>query len=63
MRSLGGNSLTDRGKDMSGVLQLAEALKTNTSLTEMYLGHNQLGPEGAAKLGEALKTNRTLKVL
>ena len=32
MRSLISTNLTDGGKDMSGVLKLAEALKTNTTL-------------------------------
>ena len=63
MRSLSFNNLTDGGKDLSGVLKLAEALKTNTTLTKVRLDKNQLGPEGAAKLAEVFNTNRTLKRL
>ena len=32
-------------------------------VAELWLGVNQLGPEGGAKLAEALQTNTTLKVL
>ena len=32
-------------------------------VTTLWLGGNQLGPEGGAKLAEALKTNTSLKVL
>ena len=42
------------------IAKLAEALQTNTTLTELNLGANQLGPEGGAKLAEALKTNTSL---
>ena len=35
MRSLANNNLTDYGDDMSGVIQLAEALKTNSCLREL----------------------------
>ena len=35
MRSLANNNLTNYGKDMSGVIQLAEALKTNSCLQRL----------------------------
>ena len=35
MRSLAYNYLTNSGHDMSGVIQLAEALKTNSCLREL----------------------------
>ena len=46
-----------------GGAKLAEALKTNTTLTKLNLYDNQLGPEGGAKVAEALQTNTTLRVL
>ena len=45
------------------VVVLAEALKTNTTVTELGLSDNNLGAEGAAALANALQTNTTLKVL
>ena len=35
VRSLASNNLTDYGKVMSGVIKLAEALKTNSCLREL----------------------------
>ena len=35
VRSLAKNRLTNGGKDMSGVIQLAEALKTNSCLCKL----------------------------
>jgi hypothetical protein len=45
------------------VCLLAEVLKTNSCLTELDLGMNNIGAAGAAALGEALETNSTLKQL
>ena len=43
---------------------MAEILKTNTSVTEVYLGLNlEIGDEGAKALAEALKVNATVKKL
>ena len=39
---------------------LAEALKTNTTLTDIILDNNKIGDEGAKAIAEALKTNTTL---
>eukprot|EP00657_Telonema_sp_P-1_P012078 TRINITY_DN828_c0_g1_i2.p1 TRINITY_DN828_c0_g1~~TRINITY_DN828_c0_g1_i2.p1 ORF type:complete len:214 (+),score=53.28 TRINITY_DN828_c0_g1_i2:512-1153(+) len=43
--------------------RLLEALKTNTMLTTLYLGCNDLGDAGAAQVVEALTGNRTLQHL
>ena len=45
------------------VVVLAEALKTNTTLTELYLLDNNLGAEGVLALATALQTNTTLTKL
>ncbi|KAG9069808.1 hypothetical protein KI688_009133 [Linnemannia hyalina] len=42
---------------------LAEALKTNSTLTTLDLGGNSIGFDGAKALAEALKTNSTLATL
>ena len=42
------------------LVPLCEALKVNTCLTELNLGHNKLGDSGAASLSEALKVNTCL---
>mmetsp|Transcript_5862 Transcript_5862/g.10003 ORF Transcript_5862/g.10003 Transcript_5862/m.10003 type:complete len:122 (+) Transcript_5862:45-410(+) len=41
--------------------QLIEALKVNTTLTEIDFGENELGDEGAKYIGDVLKVNTTLK--
>jgi len=46
-----------------GAIRLAEALKHNTSLTELDLVDNRVGKNGAAKLAEALRHNTTLTTL
>ncbi|KAG0375797.1 hypothetical protein BGX24_008647 [Mortierella sp. AD032] len=43
--------------------RLAEALKTNSTLTTLDLKHNSIGDNGAKTLAEALKTNSTLTTL
>ena len=55
--------LNDNQLGPEGGAKLAEALKTNTTLTKLDLPGNQLGPEGIASLAEALKTNTTLTTL
>ncbi|KAF9112498.1 hypothetical protein BGX30_007266, partial [Mortierella sp. GBA39] len=42
---------------------LAEALKTNSTLTTMDLQYNSIGLDGAKALAEALRTNSTLTTL
>ena len=51
------NNLNIRSKEG---IKIAEALKTNCTLTHLYLDGNNIGEEGAIKITEALKTNRTL---
>ena len=41
-RSLGGNDLTNYGKDMSGVIKLSEALKENKSLQTLRSASPQM---------------------
>lgn len=45
------------------VLLLAEALKTNSTLTQLYLGSNQIGATGGGAIAESLKINSTLTLL
>ncbi|CAF4881845.1 unnamed protein product, partial [Rotaria socialis] len=42
----------------SGAQYLAEGLKVNKSLKELYLHNNQIGDNGAQNLAEALKINK-----
>ncbi|MDG1436730.1 MAG: hypothetical protein P8P83_02965 [Rickettsiaceae bacterium] len=55
--------LGSKGISTEGAALLAEALKTNNTLTYLDLRVNRIGAEGAALLAEALKTNTTLKIL
>uniref|UniRef100_M4BQX4 Uncharacterized protein n=1 Tax=Hyaloperonospora arabidopsidis (strain Emoy2) TaxID=559515 RepID=M4BQX4_HYAAE len=55
---LGFNRLTD-----TGATQLAEALKTNTSLENLYLSGNDIGPAGARAIAQALLQNTHLRSL
>ena len=56
-------NLVDNQLGPEGGAKLAEALKTNTTLTKLDLCNNQLGPEGGAKLAEARKTLTSLTSL
>ncbi|KAF9284662.1 hypothetical protein BGZ74_001675, partial [Mortierella antarctica] len=47
----------------NGTQALAEALKTNSALTTLYLENNSIGEIGTQTLAEALKTNSTLTTL
>lgn len=42
--------------------KMADALKGNTHLKELYASGHSIGAEGAASFGEALKQNSTLQV-
>lgn len=44
----------------AGAIALAEALKTNASITQVTLHHNSIGDAGAAALADAIKINTTL---
>ncbi|KAL1512428.1 hypothetical protein AB1Y20_005683 [Prymnesium parvum] len=46
-----------------GAAHIAEALKTNATLTSLHLTSNNIGAEGAAHIAETLKTNTTLTSL
>ena len=52
--------LSDNNLNAAGAAALAEALKTNTTLTRLRLSRNNLNAAGAAVLAEALKKNTTL---
>ena len=54
-------TLTRDGYDQ--VVVLAEALKTNTTVTRLHLSHNKIDAAAAASLANALLTNTTLTVL
>ena len=45
------------------IASLAEAMKVNTTLTQLDLQHNNIGDAGAASLAEAMKVNTTLTQL
>jgi hypothetical protein len=47
----------------AGAVALADALRTNTSLTELYLCYNRIGDIGARALAIALRTNTSLTAL
>jgi len=49
--------------ESSGLLDLADALKVNVSLTNLSLPYNHLGHAGVRALADALKRNTTLKSL
>lgn len=53
----------NRISDQNEIEALAQALTTNTSLTHLYLDHNNIDSEGAASLARALGDNETLQVL
>jgi hypothetical protein len=52
---LGYNEIGD-----SGAVALADALKTNTSITKIDLKSNEIGDSGAVALADALKTNTSI---
>ncbi|CAF1472311.1 unnamed protein product, partial [Didymodactylos carnosus] len=47
----------------AGAKAIAEALKTNQTLTELNIENNNISDAGAKAIAEALKTNQTLIVL
>ena len=52
--------LAFKGLTTEQAIQIAEALKTNTTLTNLNLGSNQIGDEGARAIADALQTNTRL---
>lgn len=53
-----GNNIGDRG-----IMSIAKALRTNSTLTYLNLGMNKIGNEGAKEIATALKSNATLQTL
>ena len=47
----------------AGVVQIAESLKHNHSLLEIYLGRCSIAEKGCKAIGDALMVNRTLQLL
>ncbi|WP_010298256.1 tetratricopeptide repeat protein [Candidatus Odyssella thessalonicensis] len=56
-------SLVKLGLNSKDAAQIAEALKSNTSLTELNLDNNPIKDEGSKAIAEALKNNRSLQTL
>ena len=55
--------LDDNQVGAAGMVYLADALKTNTSLTEIYLHGNHIGSTGMNHLSDALSQNKGLKCI
>ena len=55
---IGGNSLGDEG-----ISHIAEALKQNKQLKELWIGYCGMTDKGAASLASALSVNNSLKML
>jgi Ran GTPase-activating protein (RanGAP) involved in mRNA processing and transport len=55
--------MSTRQFDASDASKLADALKDNTALKELYASGHSIGMEGAKSFGEALKQNNTLQKL
>ena len=58
VRSLAGNDIGP-----TGAAAIAEALKVNTIMTNLYLCSSQIGDAEAAAIDEALQVNEVLKIL
>ena len=46
-----------------GAIKIANALKVNAQLKELFLSKNNIQDEGATAFGEALAINKTLRTL
>ena len=55
--------LEEQEIDDAGATQLADALRTNTSVRLLQLGANSIGEAGATQLADALRTNTSVKTL
>jgi len=55
--------LFGNGIRAAGATQLANALRTNTTLKHLGLNNNKIGDAGATQLADALRTNTTLEHL
>ena len=52
------NDLADYGRDMSGVIILADVIKDMGAMTSLNLASNRLGAEGAKIVAEAIKVTK-----
>lgn len=58
-----GNNLTQIGKDVSGLLHLAESLQKNTTLLSLNLANCNLDKQCSSALADALDVNKSLIML
>jgi len=56
------NHLTGRGRDMTGIKELAAALGVNGGLTALKLSFNSLKDEGVGAICEAIKSNKETRL-
>ena len=61
--ALTGLNLQDCHVISEGALELAAALRTNSTLKRLYLDHNPIGVEGASSMSDMLQHNTSLEVL
>ena len=59
---LSGNLLTNHGRDMTGIKELAAALGVNGGLTALKLSFNSLKDEGVGAICEAIKSNKETRL-
>ena len=56
-------ALIDQSLDYDACVELAEALKVNSTVTHIQLRNNQIGDKGLVALANGLKTNITMLTL
>merc|ERR1719231_551014 len=61
--SLEGNNLTASGNDQSGIIELANALKTNQTLKVLQLRQNQITAQGGDAFVHAIEANQSLTLV
>ncbi|CAF1669056.1 unnamed protein product [Adineta ricciae] len=54
------HSFLKNGIRAQGAQHIANALRTNTTLTTLHLDENEIGAQGAQRIADALRTNTTL---
>jgi Leucine-rich repeat (LRR) protein len=59
---LSSNHLTNNGKDMMGIKELAAALGANGALTALNLSSNRLKDEGVSAVCETIQSNKETKL-
>lgn len=57
------NNLTNSGQDINGIKNIAEALKTNSTLLNLNMNSTHLDKKSGEFLLEAMKSNTTLIML